>query len=200
MSKPEMLKEQKTGTVGSRLLRLPVHPILFALWSVLFVFSQNQEYVPFSQAWTSLLVILGSTLFLFLLCAVILRSAMKAGAIVSLLILLFFSFGHVYDLLWEDRLGYARTVESLTQLVAWAIILAVGSAIVFRVRDHLREMTGMLNLVAVTLVLVSAASVGFYQLRVRISQQDAALDALDFTQECIRILLAQVGCEHRPVE
>lgn len=182
MSKPETLNEQKTGTVWSRLLRVPVHPILFALWSVLFVFSQNQEYVPFSQARASLLVIVGSTLFLFLLCAVILRSAMRAGAIVSLFILLFFSFGHVYDLLWEDRLGYARTVESLAQLVAWAIILAAGSAIVFRVRDHLREMTGMLNLVAVTLVMVSVANVGFYQLRVRISQQDAALDALDPAQ------------------
>jgi hypothetical protein len=182
MSRQDVVKEQKTEAVGSRLMGIVVHPVLFALWSVVFVYSQNQEYVPFSQAWTSLIVIVGSTLLLFLLFALILRSTMKSGAIASLCVLLFFSFGHVYDLLWEDRIGYASTVESLALLVAWAIVLAAGSAIVFRVKDHMREITGMLNLVAITLVLFSVVNVGFYQLRARIALQDVPIDTLDLAQ------------------
>ena len=81
---------------------LVAHPFLLAVWPVLFIYAQNLEHIPFSQAWASLLVLLASTLVLLALLAIILRSWMKAGAVLSLLLVLIFSYGHVYNLLWKD--------------------------------------------------------------------------------------------------
>jgi hypothetical protein len=163
----------------SRSRALVIHPFLFALWPIVFAYSQNQEYVAFSQAWTFLTVLLGSTLVMFLLFAAILRSAMRAGAIVSLFVVLFFSFGPFFDLLWEDRAGYALTGQSLALMIAWVLIFAGGTAIVFRIRRHWLEITRALNVVALTLVLVSMASIGFYEIRERMPRRQAGIETLD---------------------
>lgn len=149
---------------------VPLHPLLFALWPVLFVYAENQQYLRFSQTRSALLVMTGSTLVLLYLLAVILRSMMKGGAVLSLLWVLFFSFGHVFSLLWPDSAAYAPTTESLALLTGWAIGFAAGTAIVLRVKSHWREITGALNMVALALVLIQLFRVGVYETSRLISQ------------------------------
>jgi hypothetical protein len=161
-SKPEAEGKENSRSERRALL---IHPLLFALWSVLFIYVKNQEFLPFSQVWAPMLLLLGSALILLLLFAGILRNWMKAGAIVSLLVLLFFSYGHVYYLLWETRATYAPTTESLSLMIAWAVIFAGGSAIVFRIKNHWQEITRALNVASLTLIVISASSIGIYEFR-----------------------------------
>jgi hypothetical protein len=119
-----------------------------------------------------LLVVTGTTLALFFLLAAILRSTMKGGAVLSLLWVLFFSFGHVFSLLWPDSAAYAPTTESLALLTVWAIGFAAGTAVVFQVKSHWREITGALNMVALALVLMQIFRIGVYETRGWMSQLD----------------------------
>ena len=86
---------------------LVIHPFLFAVWPVVFTYSQNVEYISFSQTRSSLFVVLGLAIVLFLLFAVILRNLMKAGAVASSFLILFFSYAPVYGVLWKDAPFYS---------------------------------------------------------------------------------------------
>ena len=161
---------------------LVMHPLLFALWPILFFYSRNLEYVPLSQAWTSSLVLVSITFILLLLFTAVLRNVMKAGAIVSLFLLLFFSYGHVYSLLWRDGASYAPTTGSLVLMIAWAMIFAGGSALVLRANGRWQEITRALNVVALTLVVISAFNIGVYEIGERISRRDVAIENLESWQ------------------
>jgi len=161
---------------------LVIHPFLFALWPVLFVYAENLEFIPFSQAWTTLLILLSSALILFLLFTAVLRNAMQAGAVLSLFLVLFFSFGHVYNMFWEERATYAATNESLILVIAWATLFASGSALVFRIKNRWQEITRILNVVPLTLVMISLFNIGVYELRERTSRLDAAIEFIEIAQ------------------
>ena len=149
---------------------LVAHPFLLAVWPVVFVYAQNQRYVRLSQAWPALFAILASTLALFLMLWAILRNAMKAGAVLSLLLMLFFSFGHVFSLLWPDLPAYTPTAQSLGLMIAWALIFAVGCAVVLRVSEHWREVTKVLNVVAFGLVMIALFNIGLFEIGERLSR------------------------------
>jgi hypothetical protein len=159
-----------------------IHPFLFALWPVLFVYSENLEFIPFSQAWTSLLILSSAALILFLLFTAVLGNVMQAGAVLSLFLILFFSFGHVYNTFWEERATYAATNESLMLMIAWATLFAGGSALVFRIKNRWQGITRTLNVVALALTMISVSNIGVYELRERTSRRDAATQTLEIAQ------------------
>ena len=112
-----------------------IHPFLFALWPVLFLYSQNLDLISFSQIWPSSLILPALSLVMLLPFALILRSLMKAGAIVSLFLVLFFSYTHVYEMLWPEHASYAVTNQSLALMVTWSVLFAGGTALIVRITE-----------------------------------------------------------------
>jgi Sulfatase len=150
---------------------LVIHPFLFALFPILFVYSQNLEQLSLPQIWTSVLVLLGFALGFFLLLALILRNVMKAGIMLSLLLILFFSYGYFYRLLWGGR-GRSSIVEGyLVLLVVWAMIFAAGSALVLKAKRGLPDTTRVLNVMALVLVMLSVFNIAVYEFRTRTARQ-----------------------------
>ena len=82
---------------------LVIHPFLLVLFFILFSYAQNKEELSPSDIWTSVLVLLGFAIIVLLLFALVLRSAARAGLLVSLFLLLFFSYGFAHRALWEGR-------------------------------------------------------------------------------------------------
>jgi hypothetical protein len=159
-----------------------IHPFLFAIWPIVFTYSQNVEYISFSQTWLSLLIVLGLAILLFLLLAAVLRNLMKAGAVVSCFLILFFSYAHVYSVLWKDAPAYSPTPESLALLIAWALLFAGGTALVMIVHEGWREITTILNAMALVLIAISVLNIGVHEFRARISRQNTGGDALQLAQ------------------
>jgi hypothetical protein len=142
-----------------------IHPFLFALWPILFVYSQNLEHLSLSQIWTSVLVLLGFTLVFFFLLLVLLRNAMRAGLLLSLFLILFFSYGQAYRILWGGQGGESLTNRQSILMAAWAILYLAGTALLIRIKRGLEDITKIVNVVALVLVLTSAFNVGSYELR-----------------------------------
>lgn len=146
-----------------------IHPFLIALWPVLFAYAQNAGVVPFSQAWRSIALLLGLALGILIPFALILHSAPRAAGVVSLFLALFLSYGYVYDALWERGYGYAATKESLLLMIAWLLLFAGGTGLIFRIREKWDDITRILNIVGVTLILISLVNIGIYLQRSRAS-------------------------------
>src|SRR5512136_489346 len=104
------MHEQKMNSPGSRLVQAArkltvLYPILLALFPVLGLYAYNIQEVPLSELIVPLVIVLASSLALFALAFVVLRNAHKAGLVVSLFVILFYSYGGIERLL-QPRLSW----------------------------------------------------------------------------------------------
>ena len=78
-----------------------IHPFLFAVFPIVALFTYNARTIPIPIREIALPVILSlaSTLVLFFFFRLLTRNGEKAGALISLLLFWFYSFGHVLGML-----------------------------------------------------------------------------------------------------
>jgi hypothetical protein len=128
---------------------------------VVFLFSQNVYETPLSEISLPLLMLISISTCGWLILRFLVRDGRKAGLIVSLTILLFFSFGHFRDLIfgWKllgQSMGQPRYLFGL-----WLIVFVAGSVAMLKARKNLSTVTRLFNIAAITLVAMSTATAGF---------------------------------------
>ena len=75
-----------------------IHPFLFALFSVLFLYSHNIEEMSVADLPLPTAVVLVLAALIWILLRIILKDARKAGIITTIGLLLFFSYGHLFNI------------------------------------------------------------------------------------------------------
>jgi len=145
-----------------------VPPFLVASFPILFLYHQNLRIVPFRQVAPPLLITLAITAVLMLALRWLVRDADRAGAVVSLALLLFFSYGQFHTLL-EARLGTEARIGAAKLLVPlWTLLFAAGTWAALRTRRSLRPLTAGLNFVAGALVLLTVVQLAAAALQRRV--------------------------------
>ena len=140
--------------------RLVLHPFLFAMYPVLFLFSQNlREQITIEPLLAPLAVAVLASAGLFAVLWAIFRGAHRAGLVATAVITLFFSYGHA----WNVAGGFLRHERLL--LVAWAGLLLAAFVAAVRVGRHATSATTALNLVGGALVVVNLVPIIGYQLQ-----------------------------------
>jgi len=79
--------------------RFSLYPFLFALSPALFLFSQNITRVLFSDLIFPLLFLFGLVFVLLLLTSLSIKGREKSALVTTVLVVFFFSYGHVYSFL-----------------------------------------------------------------------------------------------------
>ena len=82
----------------NRIKTFPYHTLLLAAYPVLALFANNLGEVSTDVFLRSLAISLAAATALLLLARAVLKSWHRAALLVSLLLLAFFAYGHVYDL------------------------------------------------------------------------------------------------------
>ena len=128
-----------------------IHPFLFGLSPILFLYAHNLSSIPVSpgELLPPVLITLGASAALWLVLSLILGNRVKAGLIVSPVVLLFFLYGHVFSLLDSRHMRH----EYL--LIAWALLLAIDSGLVIRTRRSLNGLTATLNIVSAAILVTN---------------------------------------------
>jgi hypothetical protein len=157
---------------------LIIHPVLLAVYPVLFLYSHNIGQVCFSDAVEPTIVILVVTVAAWAFLNVFIRSWHKSAMITSFLLLLFFSYGHVRALL-----GTKISVFSLN----WFLYLLFlgGSFCIIRIRKPLEKGTMILNVFGAILVTFTLVSITTYEVATagRATQLDAHLSDRDSSKQ-----------------
>ena len=91
-----------------------IHPFLLAIFPILFLFSHNLGEASFLDIFVPMLIVLIATFLIFILLKFALKNSKKAGLITSVFLVLFFSYGHIYDLI---IIMHGTSVEILVSLV-----------------------------------------------------------------------------------
>lgn len=160
---------------------VPAHAVLLAIYPILFLYAQNVDFALPGEAFVPLALAAGVSVILLTSLSLFLRDRDKAGLVVSLLAILFFSYGHLSDTL----AGFSFTVGQLSLgvdallLPLWGSLLGVGIYSILKMRRQLHIVTTVLNIVAACLVLFSLLGLVSYALRTRARLPQSTAESTD---------------------
>lgn len=146
------MEEKRTGTgLGIRVLSV-VHPVLFAALPILFLYAQNTGEVSGSQVRKPLLWSVLGAAGLWLLLRPLMKDPVRTGVATSMCVVLFFSYGRLYDALsgwglFEPRHCYL--------FPAMLLLLGYGIYFIRVLRANWSKPARVMSVVAVVLVLVN---------------------------------------------
>ncbi|MBI4132330.1 MAG: hypothetical protein HY474_01725 [Candidatus Sungbacteria bacterium] len=144
-----------------------IHPILFAVFPVLFLFAYNRWAVAYGDVLIPMAAAIMLAVLLRWLVGLIIRDGLKAGIIASVFLFVFFFYGHVYT--WLNEAGVTVAGLELGRhryLFPMAgAVLAFAAVGLSRARRNFDGLTRMLAVVSLTLVLFAVAGIGWQAVR-----------------------------------
>ena len=151
----------------------PVHPLLFALLPGISLLAHNISQIHPEDAIRPLALILGATVLLWLLLGLVLREASQAAFAISMLLLLFFSFGHIYlgflGPVMHALFSRAGLVGSRNLLViVWAGLGLLSLYLATRRRLPFGRITTLFNLIAVVALVPPISSLAYHEIGLRL--------------------------------
>jgi hypothetical protein len=161
-TQPAMGQAGRTPSVWLRLRGkgpLVIHPFLMAAFPIVFLYARNlDEAIAPGDMVTPLELSIGATAILMSVGWAIFRNAKAVGLVVTVWLLLFFSYGRVSDGMQGRSLG-----RDLYLLTAWGIFAFAAVVVAYLFRSRLRTTTSALNLITVVLVAINAIPIVFYR-------------------------------------
>jgi hypothetical protein len=139
--------------------QIPLYPILFAAFPVLHLFRTNVDEVSTGQALAPLALVVGGSLVLLALGWLVLRDLRRAALLVTLFMLLFFSYGYVAKAVASWDVAGVAIGRDRYVLALWALLLVGGGYLLLRVRRSLPDVTKILNIVATALIATSVVPI-----------------------------------------
>jgi len=123
--------------------RLIIHPVLFAIYPILALYAYNMEQLVFRHTLIPSGIVIGVIVILFLILNLIIKNKQKSALILSAIILLFFSYGHVND--------FIRYLSLLACIM--------GSYYLLRSQSDISKITQIANIFSIGLVIVTIANI-----------------------------------------
>ena len=144
-----------------------VHPVLFALFPVVFLYAHNMKELAVGATVRSLIVVPVAAVLLCLVLRAVLRRPGKAAIITSFFLIAFFSYGRVHEGLFHltTERGASFVTRNVFLMPVWGAVFLVASYFVFRTRKELVNLTRVLNGVSACLVCLSLLNIGLYTVR-----------------------------------
>ena len=136
------------------------HPFLIAFFPIMAIYSVNIGLIQLEQFIFPTILIVGSALLFFLCLKYILKNGKKAALIVTLAFIIFFSFGHVYNMLNQVSIGDTDLGSNRTLLPIFVISFGIGSFLIIRTKRTLDNATSIVNTISVVFITVIVAMVG----------------------------------------
>ncbi|MBL7069660.1 MAG: sulfatase-like hydrolase/transferase [Candidatus Omnitrophica bacterium] len=140
-----------------------IHPFLFAVIPVLHIFSNNAGKVDITVIIMPLAISLFFTIALWSFLTFALKDVKRAGIIVSIFLLLFFSYGHFYHGLGNLSLMGASLGRHRFLLPVWAFITVLSTFIFLKIRRPLNGFNSFLNVTASVVIISSLFNIGVYE-------------------------------------
>jgi hypothetical protein len=149
----------------NRRLTFPCYPLLLAVYPILALLAANVSEVDVPAAFRPLLVSLLLASFLFIALRIIFKDWHKAGITLAFILLLFFSYGHIYNLI-KNTMLLGLNIGRHRVLAVVFLMLALGGTwlIVKRFKTN-RTFTRVANFITLAMVCFSLIQIGNFHLQ-----------------------------------
>lgn len=149
---------------------IPVYPLILGIYPLLALLAGNIGQLRLADGLRAGLASLLFSGLLYLLCSRLLRSAQRGALLTAVILVLFFSYGHVYGWLESAHplIGRHRYLAPL-----WAALLAAGVTGALRWRKVPAELGPILNLATAALVILPFFSLVRFQVNAASMRQES---------------------------
>ncbi len=149
--------------MNEHLRRTPLyHPLLIAAYPVIALLAHNIEEIKVVVALRALALSLLIGILLYATLIALLKERDKAALLTTLILILFFSYGQVYNFLKETPLGGYNLGRHRLLAPLWLAALAASILWIKRTTRSLQTWNQLLNLVAVVALLLPVAQIGLF--------------------------------------
>ena len=156
----EQTEPKRKGLFG----RLIVYPLLFAAYPILFLFAQNtSENVTVGAIFRPMLLVVAATCVFWLVLTRLYGDATKAAVVTTVWVFLFFSYGHIDNVIY----GAETVGGDAPLLLAWAVLAVAAPVLVARSKGNLAKGTAALNVIAIVLVGLNVVPIVSHAFTVR---------------------------------
>lgn len=141
-----------------------LHPIFFAAFIVLFLYSHNISQVLITDVPLPLVLIVATAVIAWIALGRILKNYKNAAVFVSAGTILFFSYGHIHDFIRHWTLGGVRIGQDRWLLPVYALVSVAVLILILKRKRTFTLLTNVLNTTSILLVLLSAGNIVYYHL------------------------------------
>ncbi len=133
----------------------PIHPLLFSLYPVLFLYSVNIHRFRLSMIFFPLLIITGVLFILWGVLHCIFRDNEKAALLLSVNVFVFFSYGYACELLRKVyiRIGPLHLGHNRLLFLLWIPLLIIAVFYLFRSKKSLSIVNSLFTFVSCVLII-----------------------------------------------
>lgn len=158
-------------------ISLPWHSLLIALYVPLELGARNTGQIPISYIYRSVLLSGLLSLAVLLVCRSFLRNGGAAGVMASILLVLFYSYGHVYNFFSDYEIGGFLIGRHRYLFLAWLALAGLGLWWVTRRSRNYSSLTSTLNLIAAFLLVLPVVQLAIYTVRASDVQDTKTVEA-----------------------
>jgi hypothetical protein len=149
-----------------------IHPFLFAIFPVLYLYSHNIREVFLKWTLAPAAITLVCTFLLWVVLVFLCKEKNRAGLLLSLFAVYFFSYGHFVGTL-RNFWTAARKFGSQTWLFSiWTAAFLVAAYFAFKIRKHTTNLTKIMNVIAFCLIGFSLINIVRFESESAILRED----------------------------
>ena len=139
-----------------------IHPILFALFPVFLVYSQNIHLILIQGIVFPTLIILGITIAIWVGIKFILKNTRKSALLTSLYVFLFFSYGIIFKILESNVTEEYFVLIHAFLLISYASFVVFTTYYIVKTHRKLNYITSTSNVISITLLSLVFLNIGVY--------------------------------------
>lgn len=144
----------------SLLNRIPFYILLLGVYPVLFLWMANFTKIHSYVVPRSLLISLGFALVVFFLTWLIVHPMPRAAMVSGLLLILFYSYGHIFSLIDNASLfGFIFGRHRFT-IPIWTLIAVAGVYFLLRSKSDFKQATRAINLIVLLMTIFVMIQIG----------------------------------------
>lgn len=143
------------------LKRVPWFYFLLGIYPLFFLWANNKTEIDVLEVVRPLVFTVVFVVLLYLCLWLIVRNVHKASIYGAFLLLLFFSYGHIYY--WfRDLTGSVFSVRHRILLIVYVVVCLLGTWLILKLGKNTERIEKALNLISVVLLLVPAVQLSVY--------------------------------------
>ncbi|MCP4566766.1 MAG: sulfatase-like hydrolase/transferase [FCB group bacterium] len=162
-----------------------IHPLLFGMFPILFLYAQNAQSMNLADIGPALGMTVITICGLVPLAALLLRSLEKGALAVTFLAVLFFSYGHVVDSLPSFKFLISKSLIGPNGVILpiYCLLLIAGIRFVARTKKDLGHVTKILAQLGLLLVAMQVAHGGYIIASRPDVQPDESVEVIDTAEQ-----------------
>ena len=161
--------------------------------------SMNLDEIFIENSALLFLIIVPSVLALWYILNLLIKDKMKSGLIISLGLVLFFSYGHFFNVLRDIVIEDLVISRNRYLVPSFGIIFAIGVYSMLKTKKNFSNFTTIANVIAIVILLISVSNIFVYALgnndddrsilNDRFNYEDGLPASLDYTPNVYYIIL-----------